>query len=106
MTSTADPLPTAVFPAGQSTGGYPAGPMPVPGPGASRRDRLAWRLYRLHQRSPRWAGPAAAGLCIAGAIGYTFVTHPTSAGADSVPTCLAKMTTGFDCPGCGGTRAA
>ena len=31
-------------------------------------------------------------------------TRPPSGAFDS-PTCLVKMTTGFDCPGCGGTRA-
>src|SRR5690606_7052060 len=24
---------------------------------------------------------------------------------EAVPSCLVKLTTGFDCPGCGGTRA-
>jgi hypothetical protein len=43
---------------------------------------------------------------MAGAVGYTLVSNPTGAGADSVPTCLLRYATGFDCPGCGGTRAA
>ena len=34
------------------------------------------------------------------------VTHPTEADAGDPPTCLLKYTTGFICPGCGGTRAA
>jgi len=50
--------------------------------------------------------PAAALVCIAGALGYTLVTHPTQSDAGSPPSCLVKLTTGFDCPGCGGTRAA
>ncbi len=29
-----------------------------------------------------------------------------SADADAAPSCLLKLTTGFTCPGCGGTRAA
>ena len=33
------------------------------------------------------------------------ISNPTDADAYSVPTCMIKMTTGLDCPGCGGTRA-
>src|SRR5690606_18805816 len=36
---------------------------------------------------------------------YVLVREPVE-DADDVPTCLVKLTTGFDCPGCGGTRAA
>ena len=32
-------------------------------------------------------------------------THPAAGDAFSTPNCLVKITTGFDCPGCGGTRA-
>src|SRR5262245_60638093 len=31
---------------------------------------------------------------------------PADNGADALPGCLVKLTTGLDCPGCGGTRAA
>lgn len=44
--------------------------------------------------------------CIGGAVGYTLWSNPVDGGADAIPTCLVKLTTGFDCPGCGGTRAA
>jgi hypothetical protein len=63
------------------------------------------RLTRLATRTPLWVGPAAVLACMAGAAGYTLVSNPTAAAADAVPTCLVKYTTGFDCPGCGGTRA-
>ena len=43
--------------------------------------------------------------CFGGAAAYVLYTNPTDGNADSVPTCLVKLTTGFDCPGCGGTRA-
>jgi len=61
---------------------------------------------RVRFRSPVWAAPAALLVCMAGAVAYTEVTHPTEAAAGAAPTCLLKFTTGFVCPGCGGTRAA
>jgi hypothetical protein len=69
-------------------------------------DRLTRFVQNVWARSPVWAAPAAVLTCMAGAVGYTLISNPTGAGADSVPTCLVKYTTGFDCPGCGGTRAA
>jgi hypothetical protein len=71
-------------------------------PPAGRVARFATRLW---SRSPRWLAPAAILACFAGAAGYVLVTDPTDGSADAVPTCLVKLTTGFDCPGCGGTRA-
>jgi hypothetical protein len=62
-------------------------------------------MLRIVDRSPRWAGPAAIAACFAGAVGYVLLANPTEAGAFSSPTCLLKLTTGLDCPGCGGTRA-
>ena len=56
-------------------------------------------------RAPRWLAPLAVLGCAAGAVGYTLVTDPTDARPEAVPSCLLKLTTGFDCPGCGGTRA-
>jgi hypothetical protein len=65
------------------------------------------RLFTgLYARSPRWAAPLAALVCIGGAVGYTLWTNPTDSAPDAAPTCLLKLTTGLDCPGCGGTRAA
>ncbi|MEJ3749359.1 DUF2752 domain-containing protein [Actinomycetes bacterium KLBMP 9797] len=63
------------------------------------------RLSRLIARSPRWLAPVAALGCMASAVGYTMVVDPTDSVADAAPTCVLKLTTGFDCPGCGGTRA-
>jgi hypothetical protein len=38
-------------------------------------------------------------------VAYTLLTRPAAADAFSSPTCIVKLSTGFDCPGCGGTRA-
>lgn len=72
-------------------------------PPAGRMTRL---VDGLRARTPRWAAPLAALGCIGGALGYTLWSNPAASGADAIPTCLVKLTTGFDCPGCGGTRAA
>jgi hypothetical protein len=68
--------------------------------------RVIRRLHRVWAQSPVWVGPVALFACMAGAVGYTLATHPTDAGAGDQPSCLLKLTTGFVCPGCGGTRAA
>lgn len=68
-------------------------------------DRFTAFLMRVAARSPRWAGPAAILTCFTGGVAYALVTDPTDSDASSVTTCLVKLTTGFDCPGCGGTRA-
>jgi hypothetical protein len=65
--------------------------------------RLMWRV---RARTPRWAVPLMALGCIGGAVGYTLWANPAAGSADAIPTCLVKLTTGLDCPGCGGTRAA
>ncbi|WP_433216492.1 DUF2752 domain-containing protein [Dactylosporangium sp. CS-047395] len=64
------------------------------------------RFQRLIERLPAWAGPAGVGALISGGVAYTLLMKPTTAGASDPPTCLVKLLTGFDCPGCGGTRAA
>lgn len=71
-------------------------------PEAGRFSRL---VVRLAERSPRWLAPASIALCFAGAASYVWVSNPTDSGAADLQTCLVKLTTGFDCPGCGGTRA-
>ena len=68
-------------------------------------DRLTRLVDRIAARAPRWSAPTAILACFAGAVGYTLVTQPTVSSADAVPSCVVKLTTGFDCPGCGGTRA-
>ena len=81
-------------------------PPPPYGYAPVRVDRFTRLVHRIWYRSPVWAAPAALLACMAGAIAYTEVTHPAEAGAGDAPTCLLKYTTGFVCPGCGGTRAA
>jgi hypothetical protein len=73
---------------------------------APEPDRVTRFVQRVWTRSPIWAAPAALLVCMAGAVGYTLASNPTVAGAGDAPTCLLKYTTGFVCPGCGGTRAA
>jgi Protein of unknown function (DUF2752) len=72
----------------------------------ARPGRLTAFVIDVAQRLPRWAGPAGVALCAATGIAYTLLVNPTAADADSRPTCIMKLFTGFDCPGCGGTRAA
>jgi Protein of unknown function (DUF2752) len=62
-------------------------------------------LLRLSDRAPVWSAPAAIATCFGGAVAYTLLTDPVNADPFAPPTCLLKLTTGFDCPGCGGTRA-
>lgn len=88
------------------------GPPPVPPAewaqhpdAAPRPDRLERLYHRVVSRSPLWVAPAAILGCMAGAAGYTLLSDPTDADAGALPTCLLKYTTGFVCPGCGGTRA-
>jgi hypothetical protein len=69
-------------------------------------DRLTRWVTRLWGRLPVWAAPLGALACMGAAAAYTEISHPAAAGAGDAPTCLLKYTTGFDCPGCGGTRAA
>ncbi|WP_405434601.1 DUF2752 domain-containing protein [Micromonospora sp. NBC_00617] len=68
-------------------------------------DRLTRFVLRVHARSPRWAGPLAAVGCVGLGMGYALLSNPAHADPDAAPTCLLKLTTGLDCPGCGGTRA-
>jgi hypothetical protein len=72
---------------------------------APEPNRLSRFVLRLHARSPRWIAPAAVATCFAAAASYVLVSDPTDVSASAVPGCLVKMTTGLDCPGCGGTRA-
>lgn len=72
---------------------------------APRNGRLARLIVRMAERSPRWLAPASIAVCFAGVASYVWVSNPTDGGAADIQTCLIKLTTGFDCPGCGGTRA-
>ncbi|WP_306205595.1 DUF2752 domain-containing protein [Actinoplanes sp. RD1] len=80
-----------------------AGYQPYPEP---QGDRFSRFLQRKWHESPVWLAPAAALVCMAGAVGYTYATHPADAEPGAAPSCLLKYVTGFICPGCGGTRAA
>lgn len=70
------------------------------------QDRITAFVTRLVDRTPRWVGPVASLGGIFGAVAYTLAVHPTSLWASTHPTCLMRVLTGFDCPGCGGTRSA
>jgi uncharacterized protein DUF2752 len=72
----------------------------------ARQDRLTRFVTGVANRSPLWVAPVALLACMTAAAGYTLISDPTAAEAGSAPTCLLKYTTGFVCPGCGGTRAA
>jgi len=69
-------------------------------------DRLSLFVTKVAQRSPAWLGPAVAAIGCGAACAFVLWRNPTAIGADELPTCLVRLTTGFDCPGCGGTRAA
>jgi hypothetical protein len=104
--------------------GHPSGPAQpqrsgvLAGPGAgvgyayppayvyAQPGRIGSFFQRLGQRLPEWTAPAGVAVCAAAGVGYTLFMDPTSADAESRPTCIMKLFTGFDCPGCGGTRAA
>jgi hypothetical protein len=62
-------------------------------------------FVRVFSRVPAWGMPVAILVCFLGGVGYVLYADPTDSGAFSSPTCLVRLTTGFDCPGCGGTRA-
>ncbi|MER7165743.1 DUF2752 domain-containing protein [Micromonospora sp. NPDC000207] len=88
-------------------GSYPpyAGPPPVPPHLVPESDRLTRFVVRLYDRSPRWVVPLAAVGCVGLGLVYTLASDPTRSAPDAAPSCLLKLTTGLDCPGCGGTRA-
>ncbi|MFE9203094.1 DUF2752 domain-containing protein [Micromonospora sp. NPDC007230] len=68
-------------------------------------DRFTRLVLRLHARAPRWAVPLAAVGCVGLGMAYALLSDPTHSDPDARPSCLLKLTTGLDCPGCGGTRA-
>ena len=66
---------------------------------------LSGLVLRVYEKTPAWGAPGAILLCFLGAAGYVWLSNPTDGGAYDLPTCIVKLTTGLDCPGCGGTRA-
>ncbi|MFK3980315.1 DUF2752 domain-containing protein [Micromonospora sp. NPDC050397] len=81
--------------------GYPDEPVYE----VARPDRITRFFDWISARSPRWLAPVAVLGCLGGAVGYTLYADPTRSAPDAESTCLLKLTTGLDCPGCGGTRA-
>ncbi len=71
-----------------------------------KADRMTRLIERWWTKSPIWLAPVALLACMGASVGYTLATNPVQADAGAAPTCLLKYTTGFVCPGCGGTRAA
>jgi hypothetical protein len=69
-------------------------------------DKVTQFFTRTGRRIPAWVGPAVVAAGSAAACGYVLWSNPTDGGASDIPGCLVRLTTGFDCPGCGGTRAA
>ncbi|MEH0840802.1 DUF2752 domain-containing protein [Micromonospora sp. CPCC 205711] len=90
---------------GPHPGGDPAGPWPPVAYQPVEPDRLTRLVLRVYDRSPRWAVPLAAVGCVGLGMAYALVSDPTRSDPDAAPSCLLKLTTGLDCPGCGGTRA-
>jgi hypothetical protein len=81
-------------------------PAPVPHPAAyqpppqgrfSRWATAAWT-------KPSWLAPLAVLGCVGLAFSYVLANDPTDAKADPMGPCIFKAVTGYDCPGCGGTR--
>jgi hypothetical protein len=66
--------------------------------------RFTTFMMKMAARQPTWLAPVAILACFGGAAAYVLSREPVD-GAGDVTTCLLKLTTGFDCPGCGGTRA-
>lgn len=80
-------------------GGHPGGHAGYPP--YSRVDAL---VSKVAERAPGRGGVIAAGFGIAVGAAYTLLVHTAP---DATPNnCIVRMFTGFDCPGCGGTRSA
>jgi hypothetical protein len=78
-------------------------PAPWQRPTAPRTAGWFGRLWLKLKHSPAWVAPAALLTCFLGLAATVLATNPTD---DLGPTtCAFKLVTGFDCPGCGGTRA-
>ncbi|MBX6752177.1 MAG: DUF2752 domain-containing protein [Micromonosporaceae bacterium] len=96
---------------GQSWPGQPADPRFVgpityaPVADHGPRARTGGFFARLAARAPSWSAPLAIAACFAGVASWVLITDPTDSKATDMPSCLVKLTTGLDCPGCGGTRA-
>jgi hypothetical protein len=85
--------------------GMPAGMVAVPMHSIAPEGKFTQFMMRRWASSPRWLAPLAVLVCFGGGVFYTLALNPVASGAFASPTCIVKLTTGFDCPGCGGTRA-
>lgn len=65
----------------------------------------ATRFFRFLWTRPAWLAPLALLSCFAGAAGLVLANNPADGQPDPLGGCAFKLVTGFDCPGCGGTRA-
>ena len=72
----------------------------------SEPDKVTAFFGKVNRRTPKWIAPVVLAGCCAAASAYVLWSNPTDGGAGDMPSCLVRLTTGFDCPGCGGTRAA
>ncbi len=70
-----------------------------------RPDPVTRLILGIGRRLPVWAMPVSILVCFLGGVAYVLLANPTDADATSSPSCLVRLSTGFDCPGCGGTRA-
>src|SRR5512139_1319790 len=111
MTPSAHPVPAAA-PAPDlgghphaPDGAYPMHPDYGYGYAYAPPGRFTALMARLYRRFPVWAAPAAILACFLGSAALVLWSDPAHADASATPTCLVKLTTGLDCPGCGGTRA-
>jgi hypothetical protein len=79
-----------------------AAPAPIayepPPPG--RMERWASAAWT----KPGWLAPLAVLSCLGMAFTYVLANDPTDGKRDPIGPCAFKAVTGFDCPGCGGTR--
>ncbi len=76
-------------------------PLPVPHPYQGRLTGGLLRLYGGH----RALAPLGILACFALTTTYVLVNNPTDGKPDFGGGCVLRALTGFDCPGCGGTRA-
>ena len=54
--------------------------------------------------NPAWLAPLVIFGCVASACTYVLINNPADNAPDPLGPCAFKALTGYDCPGCGGTR--
>lgn len=63
------------------------------------------RFFRFLWTRPAWLAPLALLGCFSAAAWVVLENNPADGKPDPLGGCAFKIVTGFDCPGCGGTRA-